>query len=132
MQASKSLSQGSFAPDDALDGIKAVDAWECGPYATMLFTVDEGANLGDTNEPAFYGVYPEREPEGWRASSGGTLTFENLHEPSVGFSPGLHEIFRTSGGAIRPTWAFATPQVALVRLTPDGNSLIASRAERVL
>jgi hypothetical protein len=118
--AAESLSQGSLPPDDALDGVRAVDVWERGPHAAMLFTVDEEADLSGTRHPVLYDVYLEQEQDRWRGFAGGMLATDGLAEELAGYSPGLHEISRTSKGQVRLIWAFATPEVAFLRLTADG------------
>ena len=118
--AGESLSLGCLPPDDALDGVRAVDVWERGPHAAMLFTVDEEADLSGTHDPVLYDVYLEKELDAWRAFSGGMLASEELPEAFAGFGPGLHEISRTSRGPVRVTWTYATPEVAFVRLTAGG------------
>lgn len=114
--ACESFSEGRLPPDNALEGVKAVDVWEYGTDAAMLFAVDAKADLLGTGEPALYDVYLEREAEVWRASVGGALAFDNLEDAVAEFSPGLHPITHTSCGTVRLTWAFATPEVAFVRL----------------
>jgi hypothetical protein len=120
--ASESLSQGCLLADGELDGVRALDRWEQGPHAAMLFTVDEDADLAGTREPVLYDVYLERAGDAWQGFSGGMLSTENLTEAVAALGPGLHEISRTSRGPVRLIWALASPEVARVTLMDDGQT----------
>ena len=113
-----SLTEGSLPADGAIDGVRALDVWELGSTAAMLFIVDAEVDLVGTGDPALFDVYLEKEPNGWRGYIGASLTFDSdgLSDELVTLGPGLHEVCRSSKGPVRHIWAHASPEVEFVRL----------------
>jgi hypothetical protein len=118
--AAGSLSEDSLPVDGAIDGVRALDVWERGSHAATLFIVDAEADLVGTGDPALYNVFLEKEPDGWRGYVGSSLTFDGLCDELATFAPGLHEVCRSSKGPVRIIEAYATPEVALIRLLGGG------------
>jgi hypothetical protein len=113
-----SLTGESSPADDAINGVRALDVWERGSHAAMLFLVDAEADLIGTGDPALYDVYLENEPYGWRGYVGASVTFnlDELSDELATLGPGLHEVSRSSNGSVRLIWTHASPELEFVRL----------------
>jgi hypothetical protein len=115
--AAGSLSDGFLPADETIEGVMALDVWELGTNAAMLFMVDAEADLAGTGDPALFDVYLAKKSDGWRGDAGATLTFDGLFAEFAASGSGLSEVSRSSSGPVCLIWIHAAPEVAFVRLT---------------
>ena len=109
----------SRLPDeDEIAGVRALDVWVDGLNAGVLFWASADVDLHGKQEPELFAVRAQLTDGAWRARGGGGVGSVPLDQLGAGLPPGLHRL-GGSAGRVSLTWAFATPDVAMIILRDD-------------
>lgn len=128
--ATESIAAARLPSEDHIPGVRALDLWREGPNGAMLFWADADAGLNGRREPVICDVCARRTDGAWRVAGGASASSEPLDELLAGLPPGLHRLGGSSSDRVFLTWAFATPDVAVIRLRDDSGRVRERRPGR--
>jgi hypothetical protein len=128
-----SVAEGSLPAEAVLPGVRALDLWSNGVFASMLFWVEEEAAQDARGQPELGAITVMRADGPWHALGSAIATEKPWGEFLANVPSGLA---RWGGGAtgsrdrrdmtwhkVCLTWATAGPDVAVVRLRDqEGNA----------
>jgi len=128
-----SVAEGLLPPEDVRPGVRALDLWSDGVFASMLFWVDPEAAQNAGGQPELGDISFTRADGPWRSMGSAIATEKPWGDFLASVPVGLARCGGSTSGSrdrrdgrtwhkVCLTWMTAGPEVALVRLRDqDGN-----------